>query len=167
MNKAFSKLIPVGISVKKEAVGILTAMIFSFLHSLSYFASYYNSYHNLYEYYDDKRILISGRKMTDFYILIEGSFKGFYVTAFLLVVLIIYHYAYHYKDSKSIYTMKRLPKKYELHKRCLTVPVICILLCKLFSVILIFIYFRHYICATPPECLVDGQWSMFISKFFL
>ncbi len=167
MVKKFERIIPVGINAKKELTAIIAGLVLAVLRSLFYFDSYYHNYHQLYEYYSGKKILVDGRKMTDFYILIDGCFEGFYIATFLLIALIVFHYLYHYKDSKCIYTMKRLPKKSELHKRCITLPLICILICQIIPALLLLVYFKHYMATTPPECLVEGQWHMLISNRYL
>lgn len=167
MVKKFERVIPVGIPAKKEFTALIIGISFAVFRSLLYFEYYYNNYYQLYEYYSGKKVLINGRVMTDFYVLIDGCFEGFYVATFLLIALIVFHYVYHYKDSKSIYTMKRLPKKSELHKRCITIPLICILICQILLIILLLVYFNHYMATTPPECLVEGQWYMLISNRYL
>ncbi len=167
MIKRIEKMLPVGIPIKKELTGIIIGICFAIIRSLSYFGSYYNYYNHLFEHYKDKKVLVEGRIMADFYVVIDGCFEGFYVVAFLLIALVIFHYAYHYIDSKSIYTMKRLPRKIELHIRCLTVPLISILICIILPLILLLVYYKHYMTVTPPECLVEGQWEILITNLFL
>lgn len=167
MIKRIEKILPVGIPIKKELAGIITGVILAVIRSLFYFESYYNYYNNLFEHYGSKKILVQGRLMADFYVVIDDSFEGFLVVIFLLIALIVFHYAFHYIDSKSIYIMKRLSRKSELHIRCLTVPIISILTCIILPAILLLVYFKHYMTATPPECLVEGQWEILITNLFL
>lgn len=162
MIKKIQRLIPPGISVKAEVSGIGVAILLAAIHSLFYFNNFYSAYNNLFEYYTGKKVLVTSRKMTDFWVVVDNCFDGFYIVIFLLFALCIFHYVYHYRESKSIYTMKRLPKRIELYKRCVTVPFICIVLCYVISGLLTILYFNHYMITTPPECLTDGQWEMLL-----
>lgn len=166
MIKHIEKLLPVGVPLKKELAGIIIGVILAVIRSLSYLGSYYNYYNYLFEHYDSRKILVEGRLMADFYVIIDGCFEGFLVVIFLLIVLTVFHYAFHYIDSKSIYTMKRLSKKSELHKRCMTVPLISIALCLTLSAILLVLYYSHYITTTPTECLTDNQIEKLIATLF-
>lgn len=163
MVNKFEKILPVGIPVKKELSGIAAAIGLAVLRSLVYFSIFSSCYENLFDYYHGKKTLITSRRMEDFYIIVEDCFEGFAVVIFLLIALCIYHYVYHYRESKSIYLMKRLPKKSELYKRCITVPLISIVICIVLTAALLFIYYRHYMTVTPPECLTDGQFEKFLA----
>ncbi|MFR8267820.1 MAG: hypothetical protein ACLVC5_09315, partial [Clostridia bacterium] len=74
-----------------------------------------------------------------------------------------YHYGYHFRGSKSIYTMRRLPSKHPLARRCLTVPVLGAAAAALSALLLICLYYLLYIAVTPEQCLVPGQWQKFWS----
>lgn len=158
------KYLPVGITAKTELTGIAAGIIAAVLRSLFFFDTYYDCYDGLYEYFGDKRILMTAKTMQDFYIVVEDCFDWFLIVIFMLVALAVFHYAYHYKDSKSIYTMKRLTQKTELYIRCFTVPLISIGICIITVGILFVIYYRFYMAYTPPECLTDGQWEKFIAN---
>lgn len=158
------KYLPVGIAAKTELTGIGAGIIIALLRSLFFFDSYFDLYSELYEYFGDRRVLITERKIADFYIIAEGCFDWFLIVIFMLVALTAFHYAYHYKDSKSIYTMKRLTKKNELYIRCLTVPLISIVICIITVGILLLVYYKFYMAYTPPECLTDEQWEKLIAN---
>ena len=97
--------------------------------------------------------------MRDFFEILDGTFDGFIIAIFAFICLIMFHYGYHYKDSRSIYTMKRLPNKYELHIRCFTVPVIGITVSIVISALLLVLFYLYYISKTPAECLHPDQWE--------
>ena len=46
----------------------------------------------------------------------------------LCAVIAFVHYRSYYNPVKSIYVMKRLPNRWELHRRCLTFPILYALL---------------------------------------
>ena len=67
------------------------------------------------------------------------------------------HYNYHYQGSKSIYMMKRLPKKSELWRRCLVLPVTLALTSEAAAMILRLLFFAYYMIRTPVVFLAPGQ----------
>ena len=62
-------------------------------------------------------------------------------------------YDYHKKSTKSIYLMRRLPDKWELHRRCWGRPVIHCILSLLAVAAMTLVYFLLYLTLTPWECL--------------
>jgi uncharacterized membrane protein YqhA len=84
---------------------------------------------------------------------------GFLILALCMLALIVYHYAYHYQGSKSIYLMKRLPNRWEMHRRCITLPLLAALICLIAAIAFLLIYFGIYMVFTPKECLTLGQWQ--------
>lgn len=162
MTDKIKRIIPVGISPKTEKLIIIVSFLLSIFRALVFYLNYQNSYNYLFEFRDGQRILNETKMMPDFCTITVGCFNGFVISLFIFVFMIIIHYGYHYKDSKSIYTMKRLPQKYELHIRCLSLPFISIILCITLFFILLLLFYHHYMTMTPPECLhPENQWKMF------
>lgn len=162
MTDKIKKIIPVGINPQTEKFILIASFALSVCRALLFYLNYLNSYNYLFEFRDGQRILNEAKRMPYFCTLTEGCFDGFVISLFIFIFMIFIHYGYHYKDSKSIYTMKRLPQKSELHIRCLTVPLISIILCITLSFILILLFYHHYMTMTPPECLhPENQWTMF------
>lgn len=62
-------------------------------------------------------------------------------------------YDYHRKATKSIYLMRRLPDKWELHRRCWGRPLIYCILSLLAVAGMTVLYFLAYLVFTPWECL--------------
>lgn len=120
---------------------------------------YFNAHSNLYGYEGTKRVLLTDAVMPDMGTLIGSALVGFLIIALCMLAMIVYHYAYHLQDSKSIYLMRRLPNRWELHRRCLTLPLLAIVICLLVAVILLLIYYGIYTIATPGECLTPHQWQ--------
>ena len=68
------------------------------------------------------------------------------------------HYFYHYQETKSIYTMKRLPKKpLELHKRCLAAPLAGMAATVLLFFLTLAVLYVHYILIVPEQCISPNQ----------
>lgn len=159
MTDKIRKIIPVGIKAETEIWIFASALAAGICRALLFFQAYSREYNRLFEIEYGKRVLINGRMMTDFYDVLDGTFDGFFIGIFAFICLIFLHYGYHHKDSKSIYTMKRLPDKYELHKRCFTVPVIGIITSIILALSLLLIFYYYYMAKTPAECLFSDQWE--------
>lgn len=59
--------------------------------------------------------------------------------------------------AKSIYLMGRLPDRWELHRRCLTLPLGWLLSAVLLPVLTLLVYYGIYYLITPAACLRPGQ----------
>ena len=55
--------------------------------------------------------------------------------------------------------MRRLPDPWELHRRCLTLPLLAAGLSLLCGAAFFFLYFGIYLAATPAQSLAPGQWQ--------
>ena len=106
-----------------------------------------------------KRVLIEGAVMSGFRDVLGIAFAGFAVLALAMLALAAYHYVYHRIGSRSIYLMRRLPDRSELHRRCLALPAAGIVCCVCAAFLLLCIYYWIYIAMTPAQCLVPGQWQ--------
>ncbi len=152
---------PPGLNLKPEKHFFVTGMACAVLYSFTFFIHYGNALSDLYIYssVSNTRTLLPGAVMPDFYILLERYWAGLAVLAMCMLALIIYHYVYHRQGSKSIYLMRRLPNRWELHRRCLTLPLIASLLCLLTAITLLLLFFGTYLAFTPRECLTPHQWQ--------
>lgn len=150
---------PPGLNLKPEkqffVIGILCAVLYSFV----FFIRYTGALSNLYGYEFGRRVLLPGAVMPDLYVLLENCWAGFAVLAACMLALIVYHYAYHRQGSKSIYLMRRLPNRWELHRRCLTLPLAAVLVCLLTALSLLLLFYGIYAAFTPKECLTPHQWQ--------
>ena len=136
-------------------VGLGVATAFSF----SYLIRFGEAKGELYTYHLGEKELIPGAIMPDFIDIFRGSLWGYLVLAFAMLLLIAFRYASYYQNSKSIYLMKRLPDKFEMHRRCIVVPVITAISCMLVAFLVLLLYLGHYMLFTPDACLTPGQWA--------
>ncbi len=151
---------PAGINLQMEQGIFKAGMIFSFLFSLIFFLRYNSAYSVIRDWRKSNRVLQPGSIIfEDFNVILGSSLIGFLLLALCMLALIVYHYIYHWQGSKSIYLMKRLPNRWELHRRCLTLPVLAALLCLLAAGALLLIYYGFYMVLTPEEVLTPGQWQ--------
>ncbi len=156
-----SRYAPLGVGVRSEWQGYLAGLTVAVVYSMIYLLRYFNARENLYEWTLKGRELIEGAVMPDFAELMDGTLLVFVAIALTMGGLAIYHYIYHRLDTKSFYVMRRLPSRWELHLRCLTLPVTGLLICGIAVLIVILIYYWIYVGCTPEECLVPGQWARF------
>jgi len=151
--------VPPGVDGKRELIWLAVGGALCLLYSLSFFIVYLDHYQALFVWDGTARILNTEAVMPDFIALLGNSLTGFLILALCLPALIFYHYAYHYRDSMSIYLMKRLPDRWELHRRCISLPFCGILACCGAAFILLLVYFGVYMLLTPSACLAPDQWQ--------
>lgn len=153
-----SRYAPPGFNVKAEIHFFITGLAAAAIFSSVFFLQYKLSLDAL--YIDQvKKTLIPGIVMDDFSEILGIYLYGFFILALCMAGMIIFHYSYHHKDSKSIYLMKRLPDRSELHKRCLILPISASLLSLLTAFIIMLIYFGVYMIFTPEQCIASDQWE--------
>lgn len=157
MEEYFIKNLPPGMNLAEERnfvkIGLVLSGLISFLDVIVYFTEL----SNLYQYRAGRRILDVTRKMSDFAEIFQRFPIGFAILAVCMLGFAVYHYVYYYRGSKSIYLMRRLPNRWEIHRRAWSYPLRVILLCVLCVVVLFWLYFGLYLWITPNECIVPGQ----------
>ncbi len=156
------KHFPPGMNVEKEKLFFGLGMCGSFLYSWTFLWRYLEARTWLYEYSRIKKnyVLVEGRFMEDFSVLIGNALIGFLFVVVGMIGFGIMHYVYFLQGSKSIYLMKRLPSKTEIYKRVLTFPFIVFLICAATALLLLALYYGVYITATPEQCLPPNQWPL-------
>ena len=160
MKIDLSRHAPLGFRVQEEVKGFLGGCIGATAFSLITFISKFeDELDKLYHKNGANRTLIPGAIMPDFVEIFDRSYWGFLVVILIALATIGMHYIYHYQESKSIYTMRRLPSRWELHRRCLTLPVIAIVAYLIMAFAILVIVYMDYMNITPDVCLTPGQWQ--------
>ena len=145
----WNRYVPLGIDGAEIRNWVVWGLIFGAAWSLGFF----------FRFADAKRDLFfttgkwTGQPIKPFWEVIGNAFLLLSILAFIMIVMAVYFYFYHYQNGRSIYTMKRLPNRWELWRRCLTVPVLIIVLCGLLALLLTGIYYLVYLYCTPAGCL--------------
>lgn len=114
--------------------------------------------------------------MTDFADLIgaQGAVSNWFSQpAFFAFPLLIlaglalagYNWACFWRGSRSIYLMRRLPDRWELARRCLTIPLVLILGAVVLTAALLALYYAIYLWGTPAQCLRAGQLEKLWANF--
>lgn len=154
------RYLPVGMNASvflKELFGGLGMAAFF---SLSFLVGYANKLGDLYlRTGTGERVLREGAVMVDFAQLIQRDLIGFFIPAAMMIAAAVQHYHFHLEGSRSIYLMRRLPDRFELHRRCLTLPALGLLLTAAAAMATLLIYFALYMLTTPDRCIAPGQWG--------
>ncbi len=150
----FKRNAPPGIDLKQEFrvffIGNLCSVAVSFF---AFLDRYLDERRQLFTYVNGVRQQIDGAIMVPFRSLINFCFTVFFFVACFMLGYIIYHYAYYRQGSMSLYLMKRLPKRSELHRRAFTVPCLAVLATFGIALAAILFYYIIYFLATPKACL--------------
>lgn len=153
MRKKLEKLIPPGADPVQELCSCMVLLLLEFVISLTFLGTFNHQLNELYVYSQGKRIhLIPDAVMPSLNELMQRKLSGFLILLCGCMVLAAVHYISFYRESKSIYLMKRLKSASELHKRCLALPVLCIFCGIILMVILIAVYSFIYYSLTPAQC---------------
>ncbi len=121
----WDKLAPVGVSARTEISGILAGLGLAAFWSLTGVARIvehmngltYNSSYGITEI-----------PFSPYRVLLGTALDGFFLVALVLVFLAIGHYLYHRRGARTDYLMRRLPRPWEYHMRCLALPALGIVL---------------------------------------
>ena len=158
MKLDLSRYFPVGIERRRELRRLLYAALAALLYSMGFLVRLAGAHGELYtELRDGTRVLIKGAVAEDFARLLRGSMIGFWVMAGAALLWASYFYGYHYQGSRSIYLMRRLPQRGELHRRCLAFPIFSVLALLLLMALTTAAYFLIYMSVMPAECVRPGQ----------
>lgn len=136
------------------------------LNAILFFGRYWNDVEQMYvtdwSGGETKRVLRAGANLSSFSSVMRGTMVGFSLLMLVILLLTVYHYLYYYRDSKSIYVMKRLPNRFELHRRSLSLPLVSVGVCLLAVFLLIVIEFGLYYLMAPAGCEISpNQWASF------
>ena len=77
----------------------------------------------------------------------------------LPLVFLLRHYAYHYRGSRSVYLMRRLPDHREFRRRCLALPLAALACFILLAAANVLLYFGLYYLVMPDANIPPNQWK--------
>lgn len=159
-KKEISYYAPAGMELKQEKTVFIIGMIMSSVFSFGFFGIVFSDcLEKLYWKNGADRSVIPGAMMMNFTEIFGEALLGFKVVVALMIAAAVMHYAYHFAESRSIYTMRRLPSVWELHRRCLTLPICGIIISLMTAFAILLICYGFYVGLTPKECIIPGQWQ--------
>ena len=147
------KYAPPGIPLRSEVTYYIVGMVVSTLWTLLFILRYLQARAELFVYENGNWKLMEGAVMEAFPILTENLFELFLIVWIYTAVIAVYHYFYQYQGSKMMYLMRRLPDRWELHRRCLFLPIMGLAVSVLYSTLLKILYYAIYMLFTPSQCL--------------
>lgn len=155
--------VPPGLDWWAEVKWTVSGLIVGALWSLAAFSyQFFNACRRLYDWNGVDYVLVESRTITPFPELLVQAMAVLLLGMVLTVPLACYHYAYHYLGSRSIYVMRRLPDRWEVWRRCLTVPVALAALLLVVIELLTFLYFLSFLLLTPAPCLPQEPWRQLV-----
>lgn len=165
MKSKLVKYAPPGYDYSIDKNVFLIGLAIASLFSLTYFGHYVRESESLYLITTPtEKILNPNAIMMDFVYILDISLLGYFILAVCLLLLVVLRYLYYYQYSKSIYLMKRLPDKFDMHRRCVTMPLLLALICLGIAFFVLLLYFAHYMIFTPDSCIQPDQWMKIWSK---
>lgn len=145
--------VPPGIYPVQEIRYWLVLLIVATLWCVPYVFRYLEQRDALYVIRAGRKVLMEGVVIVPFEELTGQLFDVFYLLILYCAIVTAYHYYYHYQGSRMMYLMRRLPNKWEVHIRCLFLPLAGSVLAVLYAVLLKLLFFAIYIFCTPSQCL--------------
>lgn len=159
-NMFHVKHFPPGMNIESEKLFFGLGMCGSFFYSWTFIWRYVEARTQLFGLSSGETVKLILGTMDEFLVLLGDALIGFLFVAIGMILCSIFHYAYFWQGSKSIYLMKRLPDKMEIHKRVWTIPLVAVVLCCVAVFLLLVLYYGLYIWATPKQCLPSNQWRL-------
>ncbi len=154
-----TKNAPPGADIQNQVNWYFGGLIFIGVWSLGFLFRFSSAYERLLQQMARPYFVTGDAMMPEFTELLGGSLRAVFVIVLVLLICIVMNYASFHQGSKSIYLMKRLPDRWELHRRCIILPVLGIAGSLILGFTLLMIYFAIYMLVTPDRCLPPDQWQ--------
>lgn len=157
----WSRWAPPGRDARQEAVRFLWGLGGGAALAWVWFlARYWSARSELFVVKNGRRVLSEGRMMPDLPEIIGISFLGLWAVLLWAAVTAALHYAGHYREgSRPVYLMRRLPDRWEYHRRCLAIPGAAALLAAVLIPAFLMLFYVIYMNCTPAACLPPDQWQ--------
>ncbi|MDE7297766.1 MAG: hypothetical protein K2N94_02910 [Lachnospiraceae bacterium] len=150
---SFEKYFPPGYEYSKERNTAGFLLGFGAVMSLHFFKNLLHAADRLYDHVQWRRVLRAGAVAPPFRQLVEDQWM-LYIPLFLfLASMMLYHYFYYFHTTKSIYLMRRLPKRSVLFKSCVQGPLLYMGASAALLGVLYLSYYGAYRLVIPAECL--------------
>ena len=147
----FEKYYPPGYEYRKELNWLAGLWGLGMGGSLYFFGALFREVQSLYQYVDGERILRRDRMAVSFTELTEWYWTLWLPAFVFLLVLPLFHSFYYYKETKSIYIMRRLPESGVTFKSCVQAPVLFAVLGLGTALFVYVLYFGIYMLSVPAS----------------
>lgn len=155
-----ARWIPLGCDARRERNWILYGALAGALVNLRFVLAYLSARGDLYGYHGGVRELLPGAVIAPFSELLGWGLLGCYAAAAAMAALAVWHYAVHFRGSRSIYRMRLLKTHpWELLRRCLALPLLGAAVFLAEALALRLLDYLIYALATPQACLPPLGWD--------
>ena len=155
-------LLPVTVSPRNVLNGLGLGALAAASCDLYYLYLYSQAAEDLwYHGVDGVRYLKPDASMPAFSALLGFSLYGSIIAVLAMIPLAWLFWHSHSMGSKSIYTMRRLPNRWELPRRCFTIPILAGLCCLARAAVLLLLDFSICWWCTPRQLLPPSAWDAF------
>lgn len=150
-----SRYAPPGTNIKQEIKNLCTGLIGAACCAvLVYGVRLRSAYDNLFDYVGRERVLKIDVTMMPFDAVLHRGLWLFYLVALCsLASAVLHRISYYTGGSKSIYVMRRLPQRWEVLRRDITLPLLGASISLLSSLLLKMLFWGLYYWITPTQCL--------------
>lgn len=142
---------PPGMGISGVRVWTIGTIVVSTLFSMIFLMEYFEELNELKR--NMEYPVFAGITMTPFADLIYSPMAVFRLSPMVPLLYTTAHYQYFYQDTKSIYIMKRLKSPWEMHIRCLVLPVLGAVLVVAAGCAVYWVYNLIYYACTPEILL--------------
>ena len=153
-----SRFAPPGQDLRPLRYTLIAVLVIALLWSFLFFDRLRDEIYLLYENPSLSKATRPGAIMPDYPVVLGNSLWGFAMAAFVMASFVVSNYAGFFSGAKPIYLMRRLPDRFELARRCCTLPLSAAALCALCALLLLHVYLLIYLAAVPEACLAPDQW---------
>lgn len=157
MKKKLEKLVPPGYETENICIfwciGITVCVMIALgvILDVERNLNFLQKVSNFTEYFSDDRVSFAFRRSV--------RHRCFTVLAVGTFIYVPMHYAYYHRESKSIYTMRRLGRPLERHIRAWALPVLLSVATLAMRAIVIVLLFCYYLSRTQGVATAPGQWE--------
>lgn len=164
MDKTY-RILPPGYDRKKELTNALIYVaVASTAFVLIWLAMICNANYNMYDHTMRVAVEIPGAIFPYCSELFFPGIYAFVLAAVGYVALAVRYYTYHFRGgSRSIYTMRRLAGRFELLRRCCTIPLLGLVGCVIVSRLVSLLLGAIYLLAVPDRWMPSGAWADILS----
>ncbi len=152
--------VPPGFPVETEQKLFYTALVLAELWSLGFVFRFGTAQRGCYLWRGENRYLRPDAVMPPFFQIVGSAAAGFGVAALCMAALILWHLHYYYEGSRSIYLMRRLPRRSTLPASILVSPLCRAAIILLAGIATLLIYALIYQLFTPPLCVPLRPWAI-------
>lgn len=149
VRRNLSRWYPAGYEYERELVLAAVLAGIGFCGSLHFFEELYRETQRLYYHVEGERFLREGVIAASFTGLTDWYWFMWLPALAFLAVMPLYHCFYYHRDTKSIYVMRRLPRRGILFKSCVQGPILAAGAVLGAAALLYLLYFGIYLLSVP------------------